>query len=257
MDSVSEKELLGKIQASGKPAAFVRAHSKGWNHEDWLKYRDGITAEFGQISDAALGGMLEEERFMLRKRWRKDKILAHIQRRAGKGPVNSYYYAEKFPKVHAAAARIFGSWKNALSAAGIDYSAVVKYKRWTPEAVLDGIRKRAAAGEDISSNSMQAQNKPLYMAAVKRFKNWGSAVSAAGLNYGSVRKRRKMTPEETAAEIKRLAGQNVDLSYTNMRKNYQFLMAAAMKKLGGGSWAEARKACGVTKSFRGRKAAAL
>ena len=40
------------------------------------------------------------------------------------------------------------------------------------------------------------------------------------------------------------------MAYSNMRKNHQYLLAYGMKKLGGGSWAEARRVCGITENFR-------
>ena len=40
------------------------------------------------------------------------------------------------------------------------------------------------------------------------------------------------------------------MAYSNMRKNHQYLLAYGMKKLGGGSWAEARRACGITDNYR-------
>ena len=43
-------------------------------------------------------------------------------------------------------------------------------------------------------------------------------------------------------------------AYSNIRKNHQYLLAYGMKKLGGGSWAEARRACGITENFRLPKA---
>ena len=47
-----------------------------------------------------------------------------------------------------------------------------------------------------------------------------------------------------------LAAIGCGLAYPNMRKNHQYLLAYGMKKLGGGSWAEARRVCGITDNFR-------
>ena len=44
--------------------------------------------------------------------------------------------------------------------------------------------------------------------------------------------------------------QKENLSYTNMRKNHQYLLAAGMKKLGEGSWARARRECGILTNYR-------
>ena len=51
-------------------------------------------------------------------------------------------------------------------------------------------------------------------------------------------------------EIQRLYHNGEDMAYSNMRKNHQYLLAYGMKKLGSGSWAEARKACGITDNYR-------
>ena len=88
------------------------------------------------------------------------------------------------------------------------------------------------------------------MAAIKRYKNWGSAVSAAGIDYGKVRLRRMMSKSEIKKEILALYNSGVDLAYTNMKNNYLYLIAAGMKKLGNGSWAKARKVCGIRENYR-------
>ena len=88
------------------------------------------------------------------------------------------------------------------------------------------------------------------MAAVKRFGNWENAVKAAGIDYDEVRIRRSMTKNEIKREIMQLYRSGVSLSYTNMRDNYQYLMAAGMKKLGQGSWALARQECGILTNYR-------
>lgn len=48
---------------------------------------------------------------------------------------------------------------------------IKKYKSWTMQSVLDEIRRLAKAGEPLFSQHAQDHNKPLYMAAIKRFGN--------------------------------------------------------------------------------------
>ena len=61
---------------------------------------------------------------------------------------------------------------------------------------------------------------------------------------------RNLTEEQIRAEIIRLYKSGEDMAYSNIRKNHQYLLAYGMKKLGGGSWAEARRACGIMENFR-------
>lgn len=187
---------------------------------------------------------------MFKKIWYAEMIQNHILERQGKEPLNSYYYATNYPDVYAAAERTFGSWGDAIESCGIDYNSVRKYKTWTKQAVLDKIRELAKEGEPLYSQYAQNHHKSLYMAAIKRFKNWGHALRSAGIKYDDVRLRRSMTAEEIKKEILKLFRQKENLSYTNMRKNHQYLLAAGMKKLGDGSWARARKQCGILTNYR-------
>jgi hypothetical protein len=187
---------------------------------------------------------------MFKKIWYPDMITHHILQRQGKEPLNSHYYATNYPDVYAAAERTFGSWKEAIESCGIDYDTVRKYKVWSRDAVLKEIRKMAKNGEHMYSQYVQNNKKSLYMAAVNRYKSWGKAVSAAGVDYKQVRLRRSMTKAEIKKSILELYRNKVNLSYTNMRKNYQYLLAAGMKKLGEGSWANARKQCGILTNYR-------
>ena len=168
----------------------------------------------------------------------------------GNEPQNSHYFSTNYPRVYAAAERIFGSWGNAISACGLDYSKIRKYRVWDRERVLSTIHERYSAGESLTSKHVQNHCKPLYMASIHHFKSWAEAIRTAGLDYDDIRIRRSMNREQVHDEIIGLYRRGVDLAYPNMRKNYQYLLAFGMRKLGSGSWAKARKICGITENFR-------
>ena len=111
---------------------------------------------------------------MFKKIWHPNMITHHILSNKDKEPLNSYYYATTYPDVYAAAEREFGSWKDAIEAAGLDYNSIKKYKSWTRQLVIEAIKEAHAKGEAINSKSAQNNMKPLYMAAIKRFRSWGS-----------------------------------------------------------------------------------
>ena len=187
---------------------------------------------------------------MFKQIWFPEMIQQHILSRLDKEPLNSHYYATTYPDVYAAAERLFGSWGEAIESCGLDYSLIKKYKSWTRQSVRDEIRRLAQEGEPLFSQHAQDHHKPLYMAAIKRFGNWGKALQAAGLDYKSVRLRRSMSRADIKKEILALFRSGESLSYTNMRKNYLYLQAIAMKKLGDGSWARARRECGILTNYR-------
>ena len=187
---------------------------------------------------------------MFKQIWFPEMIQQHILSRLDKEPLNSRYYATNYQDVYAAAERVFGSWGGAIESCGLDYSLIKKYKSWTRQSVLDEIRRLAKAGEPLFSQHAQDHHKPLYMAAIKRFGNWGKALQSAGVDYKSVRLRRSMTTAEIKREVLALFRSGESLSYMNMRANYLYLQAVAMRKLGDGSWARARRECGILTNYR-------
>lgn len=190
-----------------------------------------------------------QEAQVYRRKWDDKSIINHIMSRYGRKPLNSSSYATAYPAVYAAAERLFGSWGNAITACGLDYGGIRKYRIWTRRIITDEIRRMHRADELLNSIHIQKKNSPLYMAAVKRFKSWGAAVEAAGIDYKRIRLRRKMGRAEIKAEILGLHRRKVDLASPNMRENYQYLLAAGMKKLGNGSWVKARRRCGIHENY--------
>ena len=187
---------------------------------------------------------------MFKQLWHPEMIQHHIMQHNGKEPLNSYYYATHYPDVYAAAERIFGSWGEAIESCGLDYSLIKKYKSWTRQSVWDEVRRLAKEGEPLFSQHAQDHHKPLYMAAIRRFGNWSKALQSAGVDYKSVRLRRSMTKAEIKKEVLALFRSGESLSYMHMRANYLYLQAAAMKALGDGSWARARRECGILTNYR-------
>jgi len=187
---------------------------------------------------------------MFKKIWTQDMIRDIILSTNGKEPLNSHYFSTTYPQVYAAAERLFGSWGNAITASGLDYNSIRKYRVWNRMRIVAEIKKRYDNGEPLSCKQVQNTCKTLYMASIHHFKSWGEAVRMAGLDYDSIRIRRSMTEELIYNEIRSLYNTGEDLAYPNMRKNHQYLLAYGMKKLGGGSWAEARRVCGIMDNFR-------
>jgi hypothetical protein len=187
---------------------------------------------------------------MIYKKWHDSAVLDHILAREGKEPLNSLSYATNYPDVYAAACRLFGSWENAIEACGLDYEKIRKYRQWSKTKIIDEIKRLHKESEPLNSINVQKKHKPLYMAAVKRFKSWGKAVKTAGIDYESFLLRKRMSKAEIKRQILKLYNEKVDLAYPNMRANYSNLLAAAMKKIGLGSWALARKKCGIRINYR-------
>ena len=117
---------------------------------------------------------------MFVKIWNAELVFEKIRMMCGNEPLNSHYISENHSDLYAAGCRLFGSWKNTIEAAGLDYAAIRKYKNWDSDHVIQEIRGRFERNEPISCRFVQVGCRDLYMAAVHRFGGWNHAVSAAG-----------------------------------------------------------------------------
>ena len=114
-------------------------------------------------------------------------MLETIKERARKEePLYSFYLMKNgLGGLTAAGRRIFGSWKEAVEAAGLNYESVraVRHNYWTESTVIDGIKDYAAIGNKLSLKSTQKERADLIGGAIKCFGSWDRAVTAAGFDY--------------------------------------------------------------------------
>jgi hypothetical protein len=104
--------------------------------------------------------------------WTKEEIIATIQDGHAKG-MTSREIARSSPSIERYAKRLFGGWREAYQAAGIES----KRRSWTRELVLDEITMRLSTGQSLQSN--HPNNINLQAAASRYFGSWINAVELA------------------------------------------------------------------------------
>lgn len=112
--------------------------------------------------------------------WPKAKVLAGIRKRFAEGKLlNTDRMLREDLPLHAAGRRHFGTWKQAVEKAGIDYNIVrggllgwTRVK--TRQALRDRLNGRGATQKHIRENSPS-----LFRAAIHHFGSWEEAVRAA------------------------------------------------------------------------------
>lgn len=98
--------------------------------------------------------------------WTREIVLEAIRKRHANGlPLNYQAVVNDDEKLTGAARRYFGSWNAGLAAAGFDPAEIKRQARrdsprlptgtWTEEMVLEGIRRAAREGRDLSAHRMQ------------------------------------------------------------------------------------------------------
>jgi hypothetical protein len=99
-----------------------------------------------------------------------------------------------------------------------------RFRRWTRDEVLNEIRNLS----DRSAKVNQREFPTLYGAAVRHFKNWKGAITAAGLTYESITKRKPTgywTREKVIQTI-----QSLETKHSSaVRKSHSDLYNAALR----------------------------
>jgi putative transcriptional regulator len=147
-------------------------------------------------------------------------VISSIQSRREQGlPLNYQAVVRDDEKLTGAARRLFGSWNNALTAAGID-PASVKHPRankrppgyWSCERVATELRQLHEQGIDLNAHNVQRIRPDLEAAAKTYYGSYQAAIEAIGLDYSTIRKTDEWTPERVLSILQSAHKANADLS---------------------------------------------
>jgi hypothetical protein len=131
----------------------------GANRGDWLYA--AACLHFGSWRAAVEGAGFDYDQIKARP-MTAEEVTRQVQELATSG---DRLFATDHPKLARAALRHFGTWKEALSAAGHADANL----KWTKERVIEGIRSRQQQGKPVNSFQMMKQDKNLYAAGRRRF----------------------------------------------------------------------------------------
>ena len=193
---------------------------------------------------------------MARKKWSEEKIIREILTlHEDINPLNDSYVNKNYNSLYNAARRQFGSWKNAIEAAGLDYDKIKelavskrieKVSKRSKQRIIDEILEMKASKENLNASYAHKYHIALYSAAVKYFGSWKSAVIVAGLNYDKINlyaDRARWSKEKVINKILELNEKGESLNLKYVETNYSSLPSAAFRCFGG--WKSAIKAAGL------------
>lgn len=169
--------------------------------------------------------------------WTRETVLASIRAEARAGHDLSYSCTEKrVSSLVRAAERSFGNWGAAVNAAGFDYDAIRRYRKWTREKVIERILALYDKGEDLSWRNISIRlDPPLAAAALHagRFASWSEALHAAGLDPTQISRYRRWTLPLLREELLALETKGVPLDRMHLSADASALLAAVYR-IGGG-----------------------
>lgn len=152
--------------------------------------------------------------------WDAATVVAEIQARHRQGLPLAISKAPK--SLTCAACRIFGSWRDAITTAGIDYDSVLLLRQQSDEELLAWLRKLARKKPHMSLFDLDKHGE--HTVACRR--RWGSleaAASAAGLTGWPIRLR---TPATSRAAVLQMLRE--------WRKEHHSLQLTAVRAIEGG-----------------------
>lgn len=148
------------------------------------------TRYFGTWEAAVRFAGLDYDSIRRYKSWTRDRIVARIQELHAEGVDLSWRNVcmNVDPQLAAAATKKshFGSWREALETAGLDYDAIRRYREWDDTRILEMVREFHKDGKELNAKNMEQQDITLITAARRRFDSWHQALTAAGLDYKEI-----------------------------------------------------------------------
>ncbi|MBI3270272.1 MAG: hypothetical protein HYZ53_14780 [Planctomycetes bacterium] len=148
----------------------------------------GAAKCFGSWSKALRAAGLDpsEHRLVAEPRpWSRELVLRGIRARARrKLPLHRRAMVREDRSLLRYADLLFGSWGHAITAAGLQYSKVLRRPpRVSPEDVVERILRRLREGKALNPSAVLVDDNHLYCAARSRFGSWRAALTAAGLPW--------------------------------------------------------------------------
>lgn len=236
-NSQTVTEEIKAWNQAGKP---LYSHFMRQNYQELLAA--GIRY-FGSWRTAVEAAGIAYDSIRKYRDWSKERIISTIQELEKQGVDLSFramMLSKYAPMVYAAIRpNHFGSWKDALAAAGLAPEEIYRYRSWDDGQIIAEIKRLKDAGADLSSKKMDELANPLIATARRRFGNWGAALERAGIDYDLIRRRRRWTHELILSEIRELALHGADLHSGEIRRQNPALFAAACKPRFFGSWSKA------------------
>ena len=184
---------------------------------------------------------------MQMRKWSRENIGLEIRRlRDLRENLNYAAVAQEQVALLRAATRYFGSWRDAIESAGLDYEEIRCYKVWNRERIIERIQELHKKGEDLSWRRVSLEGDPQLAAAAtkrKHFGSWGLAIAAAGLDYDQIRRYRDWDESTIKIKLTELHAQGAEMNAKQMEESDTALITAARRRFE--SWDGALTAAGL------------
>lgn len=178
--------------------------------------------------------------------WDKPRIVAALRKLyRSKASMSYNAMARSHQALLSAAAYHFGSYRDAVARAGIDYQAVCRRPKWTKQRIIGIIKQARRKHRDLNWSAVTKRHDELGLAAFaslqpRLFGSWARALHAAGLDADHVAIYRTWDRNTVVFEIRARYQNQESLASGAVQQEDPALHAAAVRYFG--SWAQAIRA---------------
>jgi hypothetical protein len=176
-------------------------------------------------------------------KWSRERIIREILRREAAGLPLSLGGSKDGvdSKLYKAGSRVFGSWGNAVKAAGIAPERAKVHDQWSPSRILTKIRSLARRQQPLRPGELKRRHDHLMQAARRLFGSWSKAVVAAGVDPEKLKRVAPWTKERIIEAI-------LTRALHGKRLNSHAVQPKSLVEAGArvfGSWGSALAAAGI------------
>jgi hypothetical protein len=188
---------------------------------------------FGSYRKAVVQAGFDYDQIRRKPKWSEDKIVAVIRKLRREGEDLNWRSVilrrDEVGRAASAAVKphLFGSWNQAVEAAGLNPRKVSRYRRWTAQEIISVLRQRRQRKRPINALAIQQELPGLYTAAVRHFGAYDNAIREAGIDPAAVRQRRIWTRPELIRQLRAFEQTHGHITRALLRKTDPGLLRAA------------------------------
>ncbi len=203
---------------------------------------------FGTWGTALRYAGVDTRRLAARHGYSKDRVIRTLRKRCTTGySLSAKRNMRRESRLYRAALRHFGTWRQALEAAGIDarYAHLVsKPRRLDRKKILEALRQRYQAGRTLVWRVVCLENRAFATAVKNAFGSWRKALIAAGIPPEVGRATDEgWDKQRVVAEIRERQRQNKPLTCRGVGRDHAALLSAAKRHFG--QWTTALEVAGI------------
>jgi hypothetical protein len=186
---------------------------------------------------------------MGKPKWTREEIIRRILDLDAKGYPLTVGKPGVSPALYQAGSRIFGSWRNALQAAGLSPDRGSRAERWTPAKILMVIRNLSRRRRPLRKKELEERFGSMVSAARRIFGSWSRAILASGVDSAKLRRVVPWTRERVLETLLTRALRNQPVSARLM--DPRSIVEAGRRFFG--SWSATLEAAGLDPAVAGRR----